>query len=304
MTIYPYPKKHHSFWLVGLLSLAAVIGCGAPLETSSNEVASQEALVASPAGNDAAVDGADAQVVNIPTSGVRQPTKLIKNASLWIELADVDVAIAEISQILTQYQGDLLELSDQDSQSEIRRQVTLRLRIPQDNLDASLEALRALGRVDNQSITAEDVSTRLVDLQSRIRNLRKSEEALLEIMERSGSIADVLEVTQELSTVRDAIERSDAQLKSLQNRIAYSMISLTLVSTQPSLPIVSPVADILSHTWRSATSSLRAVSISLLQLLLWLLAFSPYIGILVLAGWGIRRYRLTQPPTTEQSSQG
>ncbi len=58
--------------------------------------------------------------------------------------------------------------------------------------------------------------------------MQKTESTLLEIMERSGSVSDVLKVAQELSDVRQSIEQINAQLKSLQNQVAYSTITLKL----------------------------------------------------------------------------
>jgi hypothetical protein len=150
-------------------------------------------------------------------------------------------------------------------------------------LEESLDDLRGLGEVKQQSISAEDVSTQLVDLQARLRNLRKSEEALLEIMERSGSISDVLAVNQQLSSVREQIERHDAQVKTLENQIAYSTVSLTLSSPRTLVP-QDTIAETLTQTWPSATGSVRKLSVGMLKLLIWSLVFSPYLGVLLLLG--------------------
>jgi len=283
-------------WVVGLMSVAALVGCsGVPTGISSDEMAAQELEIAgsaesAPAESSGSDRSASIPTGDFPTTNFQSSTKLIKHATLQVAIDDMDPAIAAVSDILAQYQGDLLQLSDADSQGQEYRQMNLQLRVPQANLEAALTALRSLGTVETQSISAEDVSTQLVDLQARVRNLRKSEESLLEIMERSGSIAEVLEVSRELSTVREAIERHEAQVNNLQNRVAYSTISLTLVSTQTLESPASPVGETLSQTWQTASSSMRALSVALLQLSLWLLAFSPYIGILVLSGWAGRRY--------------
>jgi hypothetical protein len=234
-----------------------------------------------------------------------KPVQLIKQASLAIALDDVDGGIGTTRQLLTRYQGDLLDLSDQVAlRSGEPRRIYLRLRVPQENLDAMLEELKALGEVRQQGITAEDVSAQLVDLQARVRNLKKSEEALLEIMERSGSIADVLAVSQELSAVREGIERTEAQFKNLQAQVAFSTISLTFESTRV-VAHNAPVAGILGNTWRSASQSVRGFSIALLQGLLWLLAYSPYVAIaLLILGGGYRVYRhqhATSAAPTEES---
>lgn len=278
--------------ILGACSMVALIGCGSAYMESSGT-----AYEAAPDDSLSLAEGEELQAVSADTDsdlsatpGVQRRPQLIKNATLRIELTDVDAAIANISTILRQYQGDLIELSDQDTAVEAPRQVWVELRVPQNNLESVLEELRALGTVQAQSITAEDVSNQLVDLQARVRNLRKSEEALLEIMERSGAVADVLEVARELSTVREAIERTDAQFKNLQNQVAYSTVSLTLVSDRVAIPTATPIHETLGETWQTASAAVRGLSVALLQLLLWLLVFSPYLGVLVITGWAGRWY--------------
>jgi len=294
-------NKAKTVWTVGLLSAIALVGCsGAPSNLAPNETAMSDLDVAA-SGEPASVAREAAPASPAATSNFQSRTQLIKQATLQLEMADVDAAITAVSDILAQHQGDLLQLSDAGTADDQPRQVTLQLRVPQTNLEATLTALKQLGEVNHQSITASDVSGQLVDLQARIRNLRKSEESLLEIMERSGSISEVLEVSRELSTIREAIERNDAQLQSLQNQVAYSTINLTLVSDPLAAPSTSPISETLNQTWDTASGAMQTMSVGLLQLLLWLLAFSPYIGILVLSAWLGRRYwqqrRSLQPPT-------
>ena len=299
MTIKPASLNFRLAAVAGLLSLAALVGCSsAPTGT---EMATQEAPVSEAADSSVSAESAGDRSSSIPTPNLQHSPQLIKNASLRIELANVEEAVQAISSILADNQGDLLFLSDQENQVTQPRQVSLQIRVPQGNLDNTLEALRNLGNVAEQSIAAEDVAAQLVDLQARVRNLRKSEEALLEIMERSGSIPDVLEVSRELSTIRETIERQDAQLKALQSRVAYSTISLSLISTQPLATTTSPVGETLNQTWQTATSSAKTVGVSLLQLTLWLLVFSPYIGLLVLGGWAGQRYRRRHQSAAEQT---
>ena len=281
--------KTKTVWTLSLLSAIALVGCsGIPNAVERSETAMPELEAAT--GDQAMMPTEATPASPVATSNFQSRTQLVKQASLQLEMTDVDAAIASVSDVLAQQQGDLLQLSDAGTAEDLPRQVTLQLRVPQANLEATLTALKRLGEVNHQSISAADVSGQLVDLQARIRNLRKSEESLLEIMERSGSIAEVLEVSRELSTLREAIERNDAQLKNLQNQVAYSTINLTLVSDQAVESPTSPIGETLGQTWEAASGAMQTMSVGLLQLLLWLLAFSPYIGILVLSGWLGRRY--------------
>jgi len=145
--------------------------------------------------------------------------------------------------------------------------------------------------VQQQSRSAEDVSTQLVDYQARLRNLRRSEETVLKILDRSGNVGDVLKVAQELNTIRQSIEQISAQLSSLQNQVAYSTIDLYLESTIAPLPAQPSTQAQLANTWNSATQSIGKFTVDLMQLGLWLLVYSPYLLLLIGAATLLHRRR-------------
>lgn len=243
-------------------------------------------------------NGADAaqEVSSLDDSATVTP-QLIRRAELVLQLDDPSSVLGEIDQILQQHQGDLLDLRDQRSGQTVPR-VTLRLRVPQTELDATVTALSGLGTVENRSITAEDVSRQQVDLGARQRNLQRSETALLDLMEQTGSIPDILEVARELSRTRESIEQISAQLSLLNDQVAYSTISLTLVATSATTTTL-PVPQQLRSTWRTATQSVGQVSLGLVKLGLWLLAYSPYWVLALGLGWGVRRWRASRLATPD-----
>lgn len=228
----------------------------------------------------------------------RSQPQLVKTANLWITVESVEDSLQQITAIARQYQGDILGLQNQTPPDNYSRHTaTLTLRVPQAKLDATLNAVGALGEVQSQSLVAEDVSTQLVDYQARLRNLQKTEEMLLEIMDRSGDMADVLKVAQELSTIRSSIEQIDAQLKDLQNRVAYSTVNISLEGAIAPTPPQRPVENQLQETWKAATHSLGEFTTDLMQLGIWLLVYSPYL--LILAGAvGLGYLKLKRSPSS------
>lgn len=242
-------------------------------------------------------------IIAPPTADIGQPTpQLVKQASLVLLLTDIDQAVDQVQTITRQAQGDVLSLQDYRSPEGAAQQVSLTLRVPQAELENVLKALRPLGTVQQQSLTAEDVSSQLVDLDARLKNLRQSETALLQIMERSGEISHVLEVARELSTVRETIERMAAQQQNLRRQVAYSEINLILQSPVTQVPPLRPVGETLGNTWEAATQSVKAFTVGGLKLGLWLLAFSPYWVVLAAVGYGGYRLwqgRSSQPATAE-----
>jgi hypothetical protein len=206
-----------------------------------------------------------------------QQPQLIKTAVLQLTVKSIASSLDQVKTIVQTHQGDILNLQDElPTDYSSHRLASLQIRIPQAKLDATLQSLKQLGTVDSQSVTAEDVSTQLVDYQARLKNLRKTEETLLGIMERSGSVGDVLKVAQELSQVRSMIEQISAQLATLQNQVSYSTIRLNLTEIVASIR-TQPATEVqIENTWESATHSFSKLTVDLLQLGIWLLVYSPY----------------------------
>ena len=118
-------------------------------------------------------------------------------------------------------------------------------------------------------------------------------------MDRSGSVGDVLKVSQELSNVRDSIEQATAQLSALQNRVAYSTINLNLQEAiAGNLPNQSTAIQI-QETWNNATRSIGKLTVDLLQLGIWLLVYSPYWLLLVGIGYVVHSRLRPRSPSAQ-----
>jgi archaellum component FlaC len=281
-----------NLFLTTLLGSVILASCGAPPSEMAQMPQSSAPV---PAAKEASVTKASAP--DKPTQGANQAPQsrpqLVKTAEIALVVNSLDDTLREVSQIIQQQQGDLLKLEDDKSPNGNRRQTaSLQIRVPQDKLETTLDSLAKLGTVERRNLSAEDVTNQLVDFQARLRNLRKTESTLLQIMNRSGSVGDVLKVAQELSNIRQSIEQIDAQLQSLTNRVAYSTITLQLEAavstTSPQQPLGLQVQD----TWNNATHSVGELSTDFIRLAIWLVAYSPYLLLLGGATWfGYTRHK-------------
>ncbi|MGB3265715.1 MAG: DUF4349 domain-containing protein [Microcoleus sp.] len=219
--------------------------------------------------------------------------QLIKKAQLSVVVKSIDTSTKSVTDIVKKQQGDILSFQNQKPpDSSIRQTAMLEIRVPQAKLETTLDALSKLGSVQNRGLAAEDVTDQLVDNEARLRNLRKSEEVVLKIMERSGSVGDVLKAAQELSNIRESIERIDAQLKSLRNQVAYSTISLTLEAAVSAQQDPEPSLGLqVQETWGKATHSVGELTLGLFALGIWLLAYSPYLLLIAAAVYGFNRFK-------------
>jgi hypothetical protein len=283
-----------------LASCSAGVSSNAPQAMPSMSASNTEAA------KNAQDNGAASQdLAQSKTIAAQPKAQLIKTASLALRVQNVEAMVQKATAVVTARGGDMLGLQDQvPEDSETRRTATFKFRVPQAGLDATLADLAKLGTVETRSIEAEDVSSKIVDSEARLRNLRKSETMVLGIMERSGSVSDVLKVSQELGRIRSQIEQLQAQVQNLKGQVAYSSINLTLTAAIAQNQQGEPVGDRLKETWSQSTHAVGETTTNLLRLALWLLVFSPYLlggaGLI----WLIRkgRGRSKQPVTPNQPS--
>ncbi|MBD2337264.1 DUF4349 domain-containing protein [Calothrix sp. FACHB-156] len=235
--------------------------------------------------------GGESQKANAAPVPQTRP-QLIKKAAMTVIVNSVDRSIDTVTKIINNKQGDLIGLNErQPTKENARHTASIILRVPQNQLDSTLNELAKLGTVENRNITAEDVSNQLVDIQARLSNLRKTEANLQKIMDRSGSVRDVLSVAQELSNVRQSIEQIDAQLKNLQNQVAYSTITLNLEAAVSSSSPQRGLGSQIQETWNNSSNSVGEFTVGLLKLGIWLMVYSPYLLILAAAIYGLNRWR-------------
>jgi archaellum component FlaC len=244
----------------------------------------------------AATIPATADTANEVASKIKAPapvkSQLIKKATMSLVVESIDKSINEVTQIIDKQQGDLIKLAQNQPKDEFARSTaSIQLRVPQTSLDNTLTQLAKLGIVKNRSITAEDVGDRIVDFQAQLVNLRKTETNLQKIMDKAGSVRDTLSVSQELSNVRDSIERIGAQLKNLQNQVSYSTISLNLEAAVSTKNPQRGFGLQVQETWNKSTNSVGKFSMGLLKLAIWLMAYSPYVFILAFGIYGFNRWR-------------
>jgi hypothetical protein len=273
------------------------------LSSSTLSCAGQQRLETSSAGDSAApvqlAQPPETEVSDLPT----QQPQLVKRAELELQVEAIDPALEAANTLVQQLGGDVINLQQQTPTGGRERATAfLEMRVPQAQLDTALQQLGELGTVQRRSLTADDVSDQLVDFQARLKNLRRAEATVLEIMERSGDIDEVLKVAQELRNLRASIEQIDAQLQQLRQQVSYSTIGLRL--TGELIPTASS-PQALQQTWQAATSSLGQVTLELMGFSIWVLVYSPYWLSVAGVAFGIhllaRRRRDGSGPSTPAS---
>jgi hypothetical protein len=188
-------------------------------------------------------------------SGDASGAMLIRHGQASIEVKHVDDAVGRARQAAAQFGGFVAATSLRSGKDE-QRAATLELRVPTGQFDALVASLSAFGRVESVSATVQDVGEEYVDITARAANARRLEARLVEMLStRTGKLSEVLTVEQELTRVREEIERYEGRLKWLERRTALSSLELSLHEPLPLLdrePGRGPIAEAFAEAWTRA----------------------------------------------------
>ncbi len=165
-----------------------------------------------------------ATVDRAPTTG----PMIARTAAMNLVVAKLDPARALLEKLLARHRGFASAMT-LDKSNDASASLDATLQVPAAELDSVLGELRGLGRVTTESQGGEDVSDQHVDLAARLHNEREAEQRLIEILRtRTGKLSDVVEVEEQISQTRGAIEQMEAQLANLDKRVAYASIKLQI----------------------------------------------------------------------------
>jgi len=218
------------------------------------------------------------------------PNLVIRSGTATMQVDSLDRAIALVHGLARRVGGFIGSSTTQSGRGAVPA-ATLEIRMPADRFEDAVEGLRPIGRVESVNVSAQDVGEEYVDVQARMANDRRLEARLIELVaRRTGKLSDVLEVEQELSRVREEIERYQGRLRYLQTRAAVSTLSLTVHMPIPVVDEGSP--GVMGEAVRDAWRNFIAVVAFLIQSLGVIIP----LGVCVFAGWlAVRRFRRPPP---------
>lgn len=228
----------------------------------------------------------------------QQRPMIARTASLSIIVKDFVRGRASLDAILARHNGYAASLNVGTPQGSART-LQASLRIPSPQLASALGELKALGRVEGETQSGEEVTRQHADLVARIKNDRETEIRLQDILEkRTGKVKDVLEVEQEIARVRGEIEQMEAEQKTLEHRVEFATIDLKLAEEYKA-QLNTPAPSVLMQLRNASVNGFRNAFESFLALVLFLAESGPslllWLLLLGIPAWRLwKRYRRAQ----------
>lgn len=221
--------------LVALLALLVLAGCGtgssddlmggesmaepmmddATMRGLAEEVAggAMDSTSASMGDGDmAAADVAEAATEEGAEGG--REAAIISTGTVSLRADDVGDARFEVQKVVDRVGGQVTDSETRtDDDGEVRT-ARLVLRVPSAEFTETIDALEKVADLEASSTTSEDVTSQVVDTDVRIRVQRQSIARIEQLLDRAGSIRDIVAVERQLTD-------REARLNSLLRQQAY-----------------------------------------------------------------------------------
>lgn len=223
--------------------------------------------------------------------------KLIRTVDMEVETEEFDTLIAEVEKQVLGFGGYIENeytyngsAFSNNNNGRNNKYSNLTLRVPDDKLDAFVSGVSGISNVISKNTSAEDITLRYVDTESKKNMYLAEEESLLELLKAAQSVEDIAYLTERLTQVRYNIESMESTLRKYDDLVDYSTINLNIREVE----VFTPTETAPKTTGQKLAEGFRASVLDVVEDLrdffIGLLINSPYIlrvliilGLIVLA---------------------
>ncbi len=248
-----------------LLGLGGLGACTGGDSSKSSGSAGMESPAAASGGSVGAGGAGRAQAEPAGAGGpsaaaaAKAPARaVVRTASLSITAKNVDTAADRVARIAVE-QGGRVDADDR-SGSGSGRTASLTVRVQPVHLETAMTLVDTLGKENDRSLQAQDVTQTKVDTDARVKALTTSVTRLRVLMSHSATVGDLLRVETQLSTREAELQSLKAQQTSLAGQVALASLTVNLHATTP--PAVKARTGVHPTGFGAALSSgLHAVAV-------------------------------------------
>lgn len=237
--------------------------------------------------NDSAVDLEEA-MPDASTVGTNTPAqtqdKIIKRVSMTLETRNFDELITTINDKI-EVLGGYVESSSINGNryyySDETRQGRIVARIPQDRLDEFTGTVGDVAHVVNSEMNTENVTLKYVDMESRLKALQIEQERLFALLEKEDTLDDIIILESRLSDIRYELQNYESQLRTMDNQVQYSTVTLTIYEVERITPVIEEKKTLWKRIQNGLSDTMYDISEGAKDFIVWFVVNLPYLII-----WG------------------
>lgn len=213
--------------------------------------------------------------------------KIINTADLSLQVSDVRKTADLVKEIVTSRDG-VIQSSSVYAGREDHYTGVVTVRVPSLQFDETLKEIQNLGKVTTSSVTAQDVTEEYVDLDAQKNALTNQLAQYNRILVQAVNVSEILEVQREIERIQVELDRIIGKMKYLDNRIAFSTITVRL--SEPTSVVPSPgysITSVLSQAIGGFADTIVWLVIVVMTLLPVIILAA--IGVIIYSRWKVRR---------------
>lgn len=159
--------------------------------------------------------------------------KIVKEGDISFESRDITATRKRILNTVKKLNGYVTEDNEATDNENQRKNYSLNVQVPAKYFDLLLDTVSSTAdKIDSKNISITDVTTKYIDISSRLNNKRLLEIRYQDLLKRTSKISDLLEIENKLTEIRSDIESTQGQLNYLSRQVAYSSLSITFYTRQ------------------------------------------------------------------------
>ena len=180
--------------------------------------------------------------------------KISKNAQLEIKVKSLDDSMNFITNKTNSYKGYIVSSSSYAPNTDYEtKTANISLRVPSDSLDQFLKEIKTYAKETiHESIFTQDITEEYIDVKAKITSMESSEQRLTKLLDKTGSVNEIVEVEKELSRLRGEIDSLKGRFKFIENSVVTSLIHIYMEE------IPNPVS-INDPSWNTRDIALDAI---------------------------------------------
>jgi len=175
---------------------------------------------------------------------------IVFTATIDLEVADVAAAGAEARDVVLTLGGVVFAES---TTTAGRPHTVLTFKIRPAEFDRALSSLSKIGELVNQRVSADDVTDRIVDLQSRASTAEASVVRLRKLLNQAGDVNALARLEGQLLERETLLEQLRGQLRTVKDQVALATITLSI--TQAPTVIPPAAIDLVAGLGTDATEA-------------------------------------------------
>lgn len=246
-----------------VLSALALTGCAA----GSNESASDSGGISAPEAEYQQSEGGDAAVSDMADVD----RQVIVTGWMTVTVEDPLDAASEVIRIAESVGGRVDSRDEYAPRDGDKGSATLTLRLPAEGLTKTLDEIKALGDVQEVSLSSSDVTMATQDLDARISALTAAINRLEALLATASDTDDLIALETAITDRQTQLESLQAERRYYADQVSLSTVTVNLVSVADA-PVERPITfwDGLVAGWNAFTAFFAGLVVVFGVLLPWL----------------------------------